>query len=365
MRSKREPLIHISRRGAIPWYEAWLTRAIAVVIALAACAVISVVVTGENPFALYGTIFTGAFGSARKTWMTLQNTAILLIVSLALTPAFRMRFWNIGGEGQVLVGCLASAACMILLQNVLPSWAVILCMIVASTVAGGLWALVPAFFKARWNTNETLFTLMMNYIATQLVAYFIILWEVPKGAGKIGIINQSSEIGWLPVLFGQKYFLNVLVAVILCVLMTLYLNRTKHGYELTVVGESESTARYIGINVKKVIIRTMLISGAVCGIAGLLLVSGTDHTISRDTAAGRGFTAIMVSWLAKFDPVAMILTSFLIVFLEKGATEISTAFGLNDSFSEIITGIIIFFIIGCEFFIRYSVKFRKKEGKAA
>lgn len=105
--------------------------------------------------------------------------------------------------------------------------------------------------------------------------------------------------------------------------------------------------------------RTMLLSGAICGIAGFLLVSGTDHTITRDTAAGRGFTAIMVSWLAKFNPFYMILTSFLIVFLQKGAIEISTIYGLNDSFSEIITGIIIFFIIGSEFFVNYTIKFKK------
>lgn len=141
--------------------------------------------------------------------------------------------------------------------------------------------------------------------------------------------------------------------------MYLYLRYSKHGYEISVVGESENTARYIGINVKKVIIRTLILSGAVCGIAGLLLVSGTDHTITRDTVAGRGFTAIMVSWLAKFNPFYMILTSFLIVFLEKGANEISTIYGLNNSFSEILTGIIVFFIIGSEFFINYTIKFRK------
>ena len=153
---------------------------------------------------------------------------------------------------------------------------------------------------------------------------------------------------------------------VLTVAMYIYLKYSKHGYEISVVGESENTARYIGINVKKVIIRTMIISGAICGIAGLLLVSGTDHTITRDTAAGRGFTAIMVSWLAKFNPLYMVLTSFLIVFLEKGAIEISTIFGLNASFSEIITGIIIFFIIGSEFFINYTIKFRSSEkgGKA-
>ena len=139
--------------------------------------------------------------------------------------------------------------------------------------------------------------------------------------------------------------------------MYIYLRYSKHGYEISVVGESENTAKYIGINVKKVIIRTMILSGALCGIAGFLLVSGTDHTVNRDTAGGRGFTAIMVSWLAHFDPLYMILTSLLLVFLDRGAGEIS----MTESFSEIITGIIIFFIIGSEFFLNYQLKFREKE----
>ena len=143
--------------------------------------------------------------------------------------------------------------------------------------------------------------------------------------------------------------------------MYIYLKYNKHGYEISVVGESENTAKYIGINVKKVIIRTLILSGAICGIAGLLLVNGTNHTIASNTVDGRGFTAIMVSWLAKFNPITMILTAFIIVFLEKGAGEISTMFGLNSSFSEIITGIIIFFIIGCEFFINYKLVFRSKK----
>ena len=142
--------------------------------------------------------------------------------------------------------------------------------------------------------------------------------------------------------------------------MYIYLKYSKHGYELTVVGESENTARYIGLNVKKVIMRTMLLSGAVCGIAGLLLVGGTNHTITTTTAGGRGFTAIMVSWLAKFNPIYMILTAFLIAFLEVGSGSISTVFGLNESFADIITGIILFFIIGCEFFINYKLHFRSR-----
>lgn len=290
---------------------------------------------------------------------------MLLCVSLALTPAFKMRFWNIGGEGQVLIGGLATAACMICLGGKIPNALLILTMIVASMLAGAIWALIPAFFKAQYNTNETLFTLMMNYVAIQLVAYFVIRWEVPKGSGKIGIINQTTRAGWLPVLGEHDYLLNILIVLALTVFMSIYLKYSKHGYEISVVGESVNTARYIGINVKKVILRTMALSGAVCGIAGLLLVGGTDHTITTTSADNRGFTAIMVSWLAKFSPAYMILTSFLLVFLQKGADEISTVFMLDQSFSDIITGIILFFIIGSEFFINYELKFRRNRKEAA
>ena len=148
------------------------------------------------------------------------------------------------------------------------------------------------------------------------------------------------------------------------VLVYVYLSRSKQGYEIAVVGESQNTARYIGIDVKKVIVRTMVFTGAICGIAGMLLVAGTDHTISINTVDGRGFTAIMVSWLAKFNPIVMALTSFLIVFLERGAGEIATAFRLNESVADILTGIILFFIIGSEFFVSYKVNFRRAHKEA-
>ena len=360
----KEPLFHIVKRDALPWYKSLGIRFLAILLALILCGIITTITTGINPLQVYQSIVLGAFGSVRKTWVTFQNIAILLLIALALTPAFKMKFWNIGGEGQVLIGGLAAAACMICLGDKLPNAVVILCMIVASLAAGAIWGFIPAFFKAKWNTNETLSTLMMNYIATQLVAFYTIVWEVPKGSGKIGIINQNTEAGWLPVLGGQRYLLPILLVAILTGVMYIYLKYSKHGYELSVVGESENTARYIGINVKKVIMRTMLLSGALCGVTGLLLVSGTDHTIATNTVGGRGFTAIMVSWLAKFNPAYMILTSLLIVFFQKGAIQISTSLGLNDSFADIITGIIIFFIIGSEFFINYSVKFRSKEAKA-
>ncbi len=358
------PLIQVSKRKAMPWHWTLSIRAAAILLALVACAIVTTALTGENPLAVYATMWHGAFGTPRKTWILLQNIAILLCVSLAVTPAFKMRFWNVGGEGQILVGGLATAACMILLGDKIPNALLILLMVVTSILAGAIWGVIPAICKAKWNTNETLFTLMMNYVATQLVAFFVIVWEVPKGAGKIGIINQNTEAGWLPQIGGQKYLLNVLIVAVLTILMYIYLTRSKQGYEISVVGQSERTARYVGIKVGWVIVRTMAISGAICGLAGLLLVGGTDHTITTTISDGRGFTAVMVSWLAGFNPLSMIFTSFLLVFLGRGASEISTDFGLNHAFGDILTGIILFFIIGSEFFIRYQIRLRR-HGKEA
>lgn len=357
--------IHIAKRDTLPLYINIAIRGGAIILALLVCALVTTVLTGENPLSIYGTILKGAFGTARKSWTTWENVAILLGISLAVTPAFKMRFWNIGAEGQVLIGCLASATCMITLGDKIPNGLLLVIMFVASLGMGALWGFLPGLFKARWNTNETLFTLMMNYIATQLVAYFIIIWEVPKGAGKIGIINQDSQAGWLPTIGNQKYLLAILVVAVMTGLMYIYLNYSKQGYEIAVVGERRRTASYAGIKVDRVIIRTMALSGALCGLIGLLLTSSTDHTMTTTIVDGRGFTAVMVSWMAKFNPIIMIFVSLLLVVLNRGAGEISTAFGLNRSFADILTGIILFFIIGCEFFINYKVQFRTSGKKEA
>ena len=365
MQKNKEPIFHVVKRDAMPWYRSMGIRVAAILLALILCAVITTITTGINPIQVYESIFTGAFGTVRKTWVTLQNTAILLLIALALTPAFKMKFWNIGGEGQVLMGGLAAAACMICLADKLPNALLIVCMIIASIATGAIWGFIPAFFKTKWNTNETLSTLMMNYIATQLVAFFTIVWEVPKGSGKIGIINQDSKLGWLPQIFGSKYLLSIIVAVIITIFMYIYLKYSKQGYEITVVGESENTAKYVGIKVGKVIIRTMVLSGAICGLVGLLLVGGINHTVTTTIAGGQGFTAVLVSWMSKFNPLTMVFSSFLIIFMDRGASEISTNFGLNHSYADILTGIILFFIIGCEFFITYKLQFRKKTEKEA
>ena len=355
------PSFHIAKRDELVWWKRWVIRAAAIFIALIVCGGITISLTDLNPIDVYLTMIEGAVGTKRLVWNLLQNTAILLCISLAVTPAFKMRFWNIGAEGQVLMGGLATATCMIFLGEKLSTPVLISVMFIVSIIAGALWALVPAYFKTRFNSNETLFTLMMNYIAIQIVAYFTLEWSMPKGSGT----PRPLEFGQLPVLFDQKYLINILIVVLVTIVMYIYLKYSKQGYEISVVGESENTAKYIGINVKKVVLRTMVISGAICGIAGFLLVAGTDHSLKSDTAGGRGFTAIMVSWLAKFNPAFMVLTSLLIVFLQKGASKISEVYRLNVAFSDIITGIIIFFIIGSEFFINYTIRRSKnvKEDK--
>lgn len=356
----KEPFIHITKkRNDMIWWKAWLIRGAAVLLALVICALIIVLLTGYDPIKVYAEMIKGSFGTTRKFWALLQGIAMLLCISLAVTPAFKMKFWNLGAQGQVLVGALACGACMFYFKDTMPSWLLITVMLFAAVLAGMVWALIPAFFKAHWNTNESLFTLMMNYIALQLVSFAIASW-VSSGSGVLGLLNDRTECGWLPAVFDQKYFINVVSVAILTVIMYIYLKYTKHGYEIAVVGGSENTARYIGINVKHVILRTLLFSGALCGFAGFLLVSGTHHTVTGTLEGGMGFTAIMVSWLAKFNPIVMVLTSFLIVFLQRGSSEIAATFRLNESVADILTGIILFCIIGCEFFIRYKINFRKK-----
>lgn len=362
--AKSDPFIRIAKRDSIPVWKAWGIRLLSLVLALIVCAAVIYSMVKLNPLKVYAAMWEGAFGTTRRVWVTARDTVMLLCIGVGLAPAFKMRFWNIGAEGQVLVGGIATAACMIYLGNTLPTGALLVVMFVAAVLAGAVWGVVPAFFKARWNTNETLFTLMMNYVAIQLTSFFVALWENPYGSNTVGVINQTTKNGWFPVLFGQQYLLNIIIVLALTVGMYVYLRYSKQGYEIAVVGESERTARYIGISVRRVVVRTMVLSGSVCGIAGFIAVAGASHTISTSTAGGQGFTAIIVAWLARFNTFVMILVSALLVFLEKGAIQIASQYNLNDYASEMITGIILFFILGSEFFINYRLVFRGgKEAK--
>lgn len=368
---KKDPLVRIVRRESMPLWKSIMVRVIAVAASLLVAGVIIYLLTGASPIKVYGSMLQGAFGNSaanysQKTWITVRDTMMLLCIAVGLAPAFKMKFWNIGAEGQVLVGGIATAACMIYLKN-LPPVLLFICMVGASLLAGAIWGLLPAVFKAKWDTNETLFTLMMNYVALQLTSFCVAKWENPIGSNKVGIINQgaANQQGWFPAIFGQDYMLNVIIVMALTVGMFFYLKYSKQGYEIAVIGDSQNTARYAGISVKKVIIRTMLISGAICGLAGFITVSGSAHTISTSTAGGKGFTAIIVAWLAKFNTFTMILIALLITVLDKGAIQVATEFNISKDMSNMITGIILFFIIGSEFFINYKLIFRKKEKEVA
>ena len=358
--ANKQPFIRIRKKDDRPFLQKILIKIAFIILALLIAALFINSVTKLNPLSVYASMFRGAFSTQRRIWITIRDTCLLLSIAVGLTPAFRMRFWNTGAEGQILIGGLASAAMMIYLGGKMPSILLLVLMFVVSAIAGALWGFLPAYFKAKYNTNETLFTLMMNYVGIQLVEFFVDVWD-KKQSHSVGIINGTNRAGWFPAIFGQQYLLNVIIVIILTVAVFIYLRSTKHGYEVAVTGESESTARYSGINVPKVIIRTMLLSGAICGLAGFTEVAGISHTISVQTAGGRGFTAIIVAWLAKLNPLVMIIYSFLIVFLNKGAVQIASDFNLNEYASNIITGILLFCILASEFFTSYEIVFRHKE----
>ncbi len=380
--AKKPPLLHIVNRGKgqLPFYMAWGIRVGAFALALLINALFVYLVVGVDPISFYQTMLKGAFGKG-FLWPTIKTAAKLLCIAVALAPAFKMRFWNIGAEGQVLVGGIAAATVMFYFSD-LPPVVILLLMFIVSIIAGGLWGLIPAVFKAKMNVNETLFTLMMNYIAMNLVNFFYDLWRGPKTA--LGKINQSTHAGWLsslwdkqdangfwireenPSLFTNSDFWFVVVVGIVAVLMYFYLKYTKQGYEIAVVGESQNTARYAGISVKKVILRTMILSGAICGLCGFLVVSFQSNTISTSMAGGYGFTAIIVAWLSKFNTFTMAGVSVLIVALEQGAAQMANEYnfmGFSVAASNVMIGIMLLLIVGSEFFIHYKVMFRKSSGE--
>ncbi len=349
-----QPLFHIAKRDNLQTKWKILIYAIAILVSLLVGGTICSLVSRGDPFSFFISLFDGCMGTERKIWLFLQELALLLAVSMALVPAFKMKFWNLGANGQILMGGLSAIACMYYMGGKVNDTVIILCSLVASILMGVIWAVLPAICKSLWNTNESLFTLMLNYIASGLVTYFISVW-VQSGSGVLAPIPYGN----LPDLV-NPYLLIVLFGALITAFMFVYLKYTKHGYELSVVGDSQNTARYIGINVRKVIIRTMILSGAICGMVGLLLTSGMAHTITTATASNRGFTAIMTTWLGGCNPLFIIATCALVTFVTKGMGQVRQDFGLtNDSISNLVIGIVYFFIIACAFFIQYKIIFNK------
>ncbi|OQC14939.1 MAG: Branched-chain amino acid transport system / permease component [Firmicutes bacterium ADurb.Bin080] len=356
-KTKREPLFHLVKRIDVSKKYAWAVRIGAFLLSILVCAAISSLLTDKSIGFFFKYLFNGTFGTKRTIWNLFHETAILLLVSIAVTPCFKMKFWNIGGEGQILMGALGCSVALVFMGGKSSDGATIVVSLILAFVFGIAWAVIPAFFKARWNTNETLLTLMMNYIAVCLVNYFI------KSVASSSTGTLTFKDGLVEPIGGNQFILFIIVSVVLTVLMWVYLKYSKHGYELTVVGESENTSRYVGINNKLVIIRTLILCGALCGLIGFLLVSGVNHSLGDATVEGRGFTGLLISWLAHFNPLAMGLTSFLFVFIDNGASQVSNYARLGASYPKVMTGIFFLFIIATEFFINYKIVFKKMKLK--
>lgn len=355
-----EPLFHISKRTDISTLRQILVRVIAIIIGLLLGGIICLIVYGKSPIDFIIYIFEGNLSPTTRIWELLKGTALLLGVGLALIPAFKMRFWNLGANGQILISALTTTACLFYFGGKIPDGWLWLIMTATAVLSGVIWAVIPAIFKAFFNTNESLFTLMMNYIATGLVAYAIKEWG---GANSSGTLNPLSE-GVLPEL-GNDAVLTIIVVALLAVFVTIYMKYSKHGYEISVVGDSENTAKYVGINVKKVIIRTLALSGALCGVIGLLLAGALNHNVSTTSANNMGFTAIIAVWIANMSPLLTIASSFGIMFLTYGLSRVQQSFGItNDSVSNMIVGLMYLIVIGCVFFTTYKITVRKKKSKA-
>lgn len=361
---RKEPFIRITKRDELPFKNKLFIRGICVLVALVICILFISLVSFKNPFIAIKYIFEGTFQTTGKVLTTLQDTLLLLGVSLALLPAFKMRFWNVGAQGQILMGGLFAAVTMVYLPSSTPNAIAILLCLISSVIGGALWGVVPAIFKARHNTNETLFTLMMNYIAIQLVAFTCEQWKGEKA--EVGILNRTSKLGYLPTLFNNKVYLILIFMALLITFISIYIYKTKQGYEIQVVGESINTARYSGIQINSVIIKNMALSGGICGIIGFFYVCGLDHTISVTTGGGYGFTAIIVCWLSSLNPFVMVGYSFLITFLTRGSKNLSNraySKSLNEYSCEILIFIILVSLMLSEFFIKYKMhikSFRKK-----
>lgn len=350
-----EPLMRIVKKAELPAKKVMLLRIGAIALALIAGGLF-VLSIGYNPIEVYKTFITGCFRSKMAVESTLKFMIPLVITSLGVTLAFKMLFWNIGAEGQIIMGAVC-ATYFALFHSDWNHVVLLIVMFLAGMIGGGLWGLIPAFFKIKFNTNETLLTLMLNYIALYIVYYLCEdPWRDPTAQGyhKIAYFNSNA---FLDKIFGVHA--GWLVAIVLAVFVYVYLKYSKHGYEIAVVGESKETARYAGMNVKKIIIRTMFLSGGICGICGMVQATGADHTLTNAVAGGVGFTAIIIAWLAQLNPIGIIVVAAFFSILEKGSGTVQTAFGLSADSADVLQGIVLFFFLACEFFIRYKFVFRK------
>ncbi|SMC55116.1 ABC transporter permease [Papillibacter cinnamivorans] len=334
-----------------------LMRVSAVFFALVASAVIMALL-GYNPFLVYAKIVEGSLMSAYRFRETIHKTIPLVVLSLGIAVAFKMKFWNIGAEGQLYMGAFGAALVAYSLPT-LPSPLLLAFMMLVGAVFGGLWALIPALLKLKFSTSETLVTLMLNYIAIKWVSYLQYgPWKDPNGIGfpKMAAFSSGAV---LPKVFGIH--IGWIIALVLVVVIHILLKKSKLGYEIAVLGESDTTARYAGMSVAKITVTAVLISGGLCGLAGMMQASGIERTLNDQLSGGLGFTAVITCWLARLSAPAVVLVSFLFSVLIQGGAYLQSSMKIPSAVAGVLQGIILFFVLGSEFFIQYSVVFQKKK----
>ena len=351
--NNKTPLIRLVKRENLSRPKVWAIRIGSFVVALLFGALIFLAL-GVSPKEAYGTIINSAFTKISGFKQVIKYAVPLLGTGLALAPCFKMKYWNCGGEGQITMGAIFASYFALYWADKLPRPVLLIVCAIFGCLGGALWGGIPAFFKAKWGTNETLFTLMMNYIAIGIAKWLQGgPWEGQPGSQ---IIPHFKPVAVLPKVWGIH--IGWILTLLLTVVMFIYLTKTKHGYEVAVLGESENTARYAGMNVSKIIVRTAVFSGAICGLVGYFVACGANGSLNAGIAGGAGFTAITVAWLSQLNPFAMILISILMSALSKGASSLQTKLNVPSSVSDIITGIILLCMLGSEFFINFKIVFR-------
>lgn len=350
-------MIKISKRmSASKGYMA-IIRVTAVILALITTSVFLLIMK-LNPLDVYFAMLKGAFGNVYKLQETIKIAIPLIILSLGIMIAFKMKFWNIGADGQMMVGAVF-ASYFALFHGNWPSYILIPIMLIAGIIGGGLWALIAAFFKVRFGTNETLLTLMLNYIAQKWITYLqFSVWKDPKSMGFPKIANFTDN-AVIPKLFGIH--IGWIIALLLVVIVYIFLRHTKKGYEITVIGDSPGTARYAGMNVNRIVLITLFLSGGICGLAGMIETSGVAQTLSVEITGGVGYTAIITAWLSNLSEPMLVVVAFLFAVLEQGAKYIQIVFKIPQAAAQVLQGMILFFVLGGEFFINYKLSIQKKE----
>lgn len=348
---RKNSLLRIIKTPECPRWKAYWIRFTAVLLALFTAALF-LSLMGYNPLEIYWAMVKGALGSKHRFQETIIKTIPLVLTSIGITLAFKMKFWNIGGEGQILMGAFA-ASYFALHYSMLPQGILLPMMMIAAVIGGGIWAFIPAYFKARYRTNETIFTLMMNYIALGWITYLQYgPWKDPNALGFPKIPNFSDS-AILPKLFGIH--IGWVITLIFVIGIYFFMNHTKKGYEISVIGESENTARYAGISVERVLMGTLFFSGGICGLVGMIQASAVSSTLSVEVAGGVGFTAIITTWLAGLKPPLMIIVCFLFAGMVEGGSFIQTAYQIPQAAADILQGMILFSVLGSEFFIQYKL----------